>query len=126
MNKVNRDSTKEEVELYWKEVMQYRTERWLEVSRLITCLKGFYYDHLRYEAMDGTYVEYETIYDFCEQAKRPFGNKDTTQSIIFLLGWDTQWSMCKVSQPDWVSKEADTLYEAVLEELAEEQDDEPL
>ena len=108
----------QENEDYWRDAIKYRMEEYWEVVRLVNALKGFYYEHLKYEAEDDIdFVDHETIYDFCLNDKRPFGNKNVIQSIIFNLGWDYKRQLEKHNQPNWVSILASDLYQKVLEEV---------
>ena len=103
------ESTAENEE-YWVNAMKYRMEDYVEVWRLHTSLKGFYYQHLLYEAAEGTqYKEHKDILEFLNHNKRPFGNKNIEQSVIFNLGWDTQWRMREQNQPFWVEVEVEKL-----------------
>lgn len=114
---IDRDSKPQELDAYWNEALQYRMEEFWEVVRLVTVARGFYQEHLEWESKEGGYREFSGLYDFCDRAKRPFGNKNTNQSIIFNLGWDYQRTMCFVSEPVWVTELADKLYRLVLLEL---------
>lgn len=111
MNIVTRNSTEAEIEAYWKEVMRYRMPESCEVTRLITALKGFYF-----EDDDDT----TSLFDFVRYAKRPWGNKNIEQSIMFNLGWDVQRVLCYMQEPQWVTMIAEDLYKKVVAEIEKE------
>lgn len=108
---INRQSTQDQIDAYWNDVMQYRMPECYEVSRLITALKGFYM-----EDEDG----YDNLLDFARNAKRPWGNKNIEQSIMFNLGWDVQRVLCYKEEPEWVTRIAEDLYNKVILELEQE------
>lgn len=108
-------------EEYWKDAMNHRQPEWCEIERLISIAKGFYLDELK---NDADYKEENSIdlskYDlryFVENAKRPFGNKNKAQSIMFNLGWDWDRRLVEQSEPQWVIEEANKLYKNVIKEL---------
>lgn len=105
---ITRQSTQDQVDAYWADVMKYRMPEQDEVTRLITALKGFYF-----EDEDG----YENLTDFAKYAKRPWGNKNIEQSIMFNLGWDVQRVLCYKEEPRWVTEIAEDLYNKVISEL---------
>lgn len=105
---ITRQSTQDQVDAYWEDVMKYRMPEQDEVTRLITALKGFYFEDYR---------GYENLLDFAKYAKRPWGNKNIEQSIMFNLGWDVQRVLCYTEEPQWVTEIAQDLYQKVLAEL---------
>ena len=59
----------------------------------------------------------EDFLSFIEDNKRPWGNKCTTASIVFNIGWDVQWVMRYHEMPKWVKYEATHLYALVINEV---------
>jgi len=103
-------------ERYWKEAMAHRMPFDDEVARLLTAIKGFYYE-------DGcdSYGQ-KSLIDF-HHSKRPYGNKSVAESIAFNLGWDWRRRLTgdNGGLPDWVEDEAMKLHWQVLEEIRKEE-----
>lgn len=99
---------------YWQLASSNRMDEFWEIVRLETVLKGFYYDEIQFGHND-----YENIVDFCENAKRPFGNKSIDQSIAFNLGWDNKRMLCVdlMGLPKVLVDEAAKLRERLIQHL---------
>lgn len=108
-------------EKYWLETMKHRQEECWEVERLINIAQGFYFSELKYEAECSKknvidLKNYDLLY-FVKNAKRPFGNKNKEQSVIFNLGWDWDRRLVSQNEPQWVTDEANRIYRLVIKEL---------
>lgn len=100
-------------EAYWRQAMAVRMPFHEELVRLETLLHGFYSRSPEHEK-EGSVI------DFLRDAKRPFGNKNVAQSIIYNLGWDFERRLCRVAEPGWVTDQARMLYHALINEMEEE------
>lgn len=98
---------------YWKESLSKRQDARDEVCRLTSILYGFYYRNRELN---------QTIYEFYS-SKRPYGNKNISESIAFNLGWDWARVLCKTQMPDWVEKIAMDLHKRVGDGLDKEEDE---
>ena len=123
---ITRGSSEEELDQYWKEVMKYRMEEYVEVWRLKTTGLGFYCRQLNFEKLEDRTKDDDNFLTFLKLAKRPYGNKGVASSIIFNLGWDTQWTMRYHQQPDWVEVVAMKIHELLIKEVEEDLVDEKL
>lgn len=106
---------------YWIDAMKHRQSNDCEIDRLISIGKGYYLSELKYEAEcdnkeSVNLKDFDFIY-FIKNAKRPFGNKNIEQSIMYNLGWDWDRRLVSESEPKWVIREAEQIYNELIKYL---------
>lgn len=109
--------TEEENNIYWGKRMEQRMDEYWEIVRLVTVLKSFYYQEKEYE---GDSFQYDSLSDFLENAKRPYGTKVTDDCIAFNLGWDRDRMLTRNPLPDWVREETQRLNSLVMKDLIDD------
>lgn len=116
-NKITEKSSEFDITCYWNKMFESRMPKEQELWRLEVFALGYYAKHLDFEKKEKRHPEHLNFLEFLKNDKRPFGNKNTVQSIIYCLGWDSQWVMRIKCQPDFVTNEANELYQSLIIEI---------
>lgn len=101
---------------YWKGRLAQRMDDFHEVNRLLTALKGCYYEHLVHDPLEPMKLS-EWLH-----TKRPFGSKAVDESIAYNLGWDTNRILCTSEMPEFVRKEARILFDMLHTQLLKDEE----
>lgn len=78
---------------------------------------GHYATQLDFEKKEDRNKEHDNFLHFLKTAKRPYGSKNIEQSIIYVLGLDSQWTMRFICQPDFVTSVANGLHTLLIEDI---------
>lgn len=94
------------IDEYWKDCLKHRMEEEHEVKRLLQILKANLFDNPDKKTLIDMYLD-----------KRPYGNKNIEESVIYNLGWDHKWIMRHSKTPQWVINEAAKIHSLVKNEI---------
>ena len=98
--------TEDQHDAYWRKALERRMDDEDEVYRALVVLKGFRHD----EDED---TREDSLYDYWNRAKRPYGTKDKEYSLAYQLGWNYLRYSGGLPLPKWVRDEARRIHNLV-------------